>query len=208
MSDKAFHSWEKILNPAKLKSNLVLSSVFLTAYETLKNSIIDQPKSLYKIGFDGERDIIDPKYETEVIQLYKGKRNPFRASCIWWKNNNVLTNDIIDIIIKITDHRNLIAHETLKFLGDTSYEVNTDLLYCIIGIISKVDIWWIREFEIPCNAEFDDQDTEKIPDTEIRSGNMMLMSLIAKIINGNEDYLKNLHKDFVEQYKKMKNSNQ
>ena len=39
---KARESWLKFLNPDSLRTNLLLASLYLSAYEILRNSIMDQ----------------------------------------------------------------------------------------------------------------------------------------------------------------------
>jgi len=51
MNKKNEVSWERFLNPDSLKTNLILSSLFITIFEMLKDSIISPIKDFYTDGF-------------------------------------------------------------------------------------------------------------------------------------------------------------
>jgi hypothetical protein len=67
MDNHIQQSWERFLNPATLRSNLIVTSLFLSAFEILRESIVERIRDLYSIGFDPSRPKPDPKYETEVL---------------------------------------------------------------------------------------------------------------------------------------------
>jgi hypothetical protein len=45
--DDIIKAWDKFLDPQKLKRSLIEASIFITAYELLKEEIIDRPKSFF-----------------------------------------------------------------------------------------------------------------------------------------------------------------
>jgi hypothetical protein len=45
--DDTIKAWEKFLDPQKLKQSLIEASIFITAYELLKEEIIDPPKFFF-----------------------------------------------------------------------------------------------------------------------------------------------------------------
>lgn len=73
-----------------------------------------------------------------------------------------------------------------------------------IEIIEKVDKWWIKEIEIPTNPDFDDMDYDEIKWDEVLSGNMILISFLSSIYDGDDTFLRLFHKEFVEKWKKLK----
>ncbi len=80
MDEKLRHSWERFLNPETLRSNLIVSAIFLSAYEILRQSIIERIRDFYTTGFDSSGMIVDVKYETEVLTK---NRSPVYASLVW-----------------------------------------------------------------------------------------------------------------------------
>ncbi len=52
MSEKVERSWENLLNPAVLRPNLIVASIYIAAFELLKNAIVDRIRDFYTKGFD------------------------------------------------------------------------------------------------------------------------------------------------------------
>ena len=68
---KLILSYEKLLNPQKLKANLILASLYLTAYEMMRSSIMDHVRGLFYLG-DEERE--KGRYNKKVLQFTQGTR--------------------------------------------------------------------------------------------------------------------------------------
>jgi hypothetical protein len=49
---EVLRDWQKFLDPKNLKRSLIEASVFLAAYEFLKQEIIRGPKSFFTLGQD------------------------------------------------------------------------------------------------------------------------------------------------------------
>ena len=52
MDEKIKQSWERFLNPDSLRANLVTGSLYITAFEMLKDSIIERIRDFYSTGFN------------------------------------------------------------------------------------------------------------------------------------------------------------
>lgn len=63
--------WENFLTPAVTPERLIAVSLYITAYEVLKESIIGRIKDFYCIGFDAEGLTISPNYQKNVLSLNK-----------------------------------------------------------------------------------------------------------------------------------------
>jgi hypothetical protein len=48
----------------------------------------------------------------------------------------------------------------------------------MLALLRKVEVWWIREIEIPTNPDFDGQN---IPDSAIQPGRCLLMQVLFDI---------------------------
>ncbi len=132
--------WVKFLNPESLRGNLIGASLFLTAYETLKSTIINQIRNFYTNGFDENGFIIDETYKVKVLSLDK---SPLRASLLWLKEHDVIKDSDLDLVDRIREHRNELAHDLGKFISDADAEINVRLLEGIYDLTSKIDRWWI-----------------------------------------------------------------
>ena len=208
MAKDSFDSWEKFLNPKKLKDSLIRASIYLSAYEVLKTSIIDHLTGFFASEWKfnkttGQIETIQSEsYRKKVRSLYP--KDEFHSCCLWFFENKAIDKSDLDAIPKIRKHRNAIAHELPNFLGSPNYEVDKTLLDKTIEIIEKVDKWWIKEIEVPTNPDFDDMDYDEIKWDEVLSGNMILISFLSSIYDGDDTFLRLFHKEFVEKWKKLK----
>jgi len=191
--DKFNRDIEKLFNPEKLKSNLVRASIFLACYELLKSSILDEPKDLFKECKDG-KEIMSEEYNTKVTQLYP--KDLFHASCLWFKEQGALSDEDIEIIGKIREHRNKIAHELMKIIMDSEHEVDIHLLDSIHYMVSKIDRWSVRNFGIWNPNTLHLEEVDNVPDEEIASLKMLVMSMILKIVYGREYELAEFYRRF------------
>ena len=173
--NKALESWEKLTTPEILKRNLILTSLYLSAFEILMNSIVDQLRDFYTSDLKNGKLVPNERYKTEVKNLHK---KILHASCLWLQNNGVITKEDIKEIDKIREHRNEIAHELPNFLVDVDWNVNLRYLESIRQLVQKIDIWWMKEFIIPVNPDFDGV---KVKDNEMQSGKMLLLDIILGI---------------------------
>lgn len=173
--------WEKFFDIDKAKKTFVYSSFYLFAYEMLKNTIVERIKTFYFRGYDENGVITDETYkETVLKRKVNGKQNLFQAHLYWLKDNNVIDEDDIKEIVSIREHRDLIAHNTDKLVSDSDFEINYGLLDKTFDFIKKIDLWWIKEFEIPTNPDFDNVEVNT---DEITSGYEFIIGYYKSIIN-------------------------
>jgi len=184
---------EKITNPQIIKSNLIIASLFVTSFEMLKTSIQDRIKSFLCLNATLNKQVemeheISTEYKTNVLEraipsIDRRKSRDyhlFYSSCLWLKDNNVINqNDIVDIE-QIRKHRNLIAHNPVKLLVDDNTNINIALLKKSQTLLSKIEKWWIIEFEIPVNPDFDGK---IIDENEVQSGTTVFLDYLMEIAN-------------------------
>ena len=189
-NDKFRQSWFKFLDPEELKSNLQTASLFITAWELLKDSIISYPRQFFSNTFKDGVWIPSQEYKTEVLSKHK---KILIASYLWLMELNVINDNDIEIIKEIVDHRNDITHELPKYLSDSEFEINISLFRKIFELISKIDTWWIINVEVAINPDYDG---EEINESDVLSGRMITLYLMLEIISGNDSYLQELRKKF------------
>ncbi|HEX4145679.1 MAG TPA: hypothetical protein VHY91_19390 [Pirellulales bacterium] len=186
----AFRGWAKLLHPKALKSNLVTAALFLISYEVLMQSIVKRLKDFCCFGEDGETT--GPTYRREVLALHKNK---VTASLLWLKGSDAVDDADIALVNQIRKHRNDLAHEMPKFLASSGSEIDVKLLVSMHDLICKIDRWWIREVEIPINPDFAGKE---IDDSEIQSGNMIMLSIMLRAAVGDEDKAMKQYETFIE----------
>src|SRR5271157_6166374 len=59
--------WERFLDPKELRPNLIMASLYIAAFEILKNSIIERIRDFYIMGFDENGWIINPEYTQKIL---------------------------------------------------------------------------------------------------------------------------------------------
>ena len=197
--NKALTSWDKFLNLVTLKQSLIEASVFLTAYEMFRQSVVDNLRSFYSDGFRHGKFIQSANYKAKVIDLYS--RDIFHASCLWFQQSGAIDETDLVTIQRIRDHRNAIAHELPKFISSVEHSVEGQLLTALFNVVTKVDRWWIAEVEIPTNPDFDGAEPDSIDYDKIQSGNMIMMQLILSVFFKDESYMADIYKQYREQSK-------
>jgi hypothetical protein len=144
---------EKFLSPEAIKSNLVLSSLYLAAYEILKSAIVDNVRDFFALDYDADgKPVLDKQYRDEVSRLH---RDLLQASCLWLEKAGAITSDEVEQIGRIRRHRNEVAHELPQLLSERDRNLNLDYFLRLRELLEKIGIWWIRNFETPINPELD-----------------------------------------------------
>jgi len=208
MTSDSFDSWSKFLDPEQLKQNLIQCSLFLAGYEMLRSSVVDRLQSFYthEMRRDPVTDklvsILDAEYQSKVISLHP--KDEFHAGCIWFRNAGALNDDDIIIINAIRGHRNYVAHEIGKIIGDARHTVNRGMVDNLVDITRKIDLWWLKEIEIPTNPDFDHRNYDDIDWEATIGGTSLMQGLIMSIFDGDDRYLRELHKTFSDAWKKKK----
>jgi hypothetical protein len=191
MSTQSENSWLKFLNPESLRANLITASLFITSYETLKDSVIDQLRDFFVHGWDESGPIVGEGYKTKVLALDM-KQNPLRASVAWLKASKVIDDADEKLITELTLHRNEVAHQLPKFIAQAGEEIQVTRLGQILDLVTKVDRWWIMNVELAIQDEIE---PDKVDESRVISGRMMFLQLLYGIATGTE--YTELHKEFV-----------
>ena len=193
MADDVKDSWLKFLNPESLKQNLIRTSLYLTCWEMLKQSVVDQPRDFFSMGWtDDGKQGVSPTYQAEILTLAK---DPLIASALWFRKSDAISDDDISMLRKLRDHRNEIAHELPNFLGTIDAEVNMEFFNNIYYLVQKIDKWWIQEFEITTNPEFDNRQFTQEELDAVQSARMIFMRLLIQVANGKEDDIRSLYEE-------------
>jgi hypothetical protein len=170
----------RLLSKEVLKDNLAKAGLYALAYEMLKNSIIERPKSFFTMG--GEPD---DHYKAEVLSKHK---DWLVASCLWFQENGAISEEEANDVLQLREHRNYIAHELPNILLNPDVQVDEKKLIRLFELLCKIDQWWITEFEIPTNPDFDGQ---HISPAEIRSGSMEFVWYLIRVVYGLDELTAN-----------------
>lgn len=139
-------SFEKFLNPQILKQNLIAASVYITAYELLKDGLISHVRGLLSHT---------SSYKEKVRVLAE---HELEACARWFQQMGAITEDDVALIVKITDHRNLLAHELPAVISSSEKSISFSYLRDISTLMTKIDNWWTREI-VSDNSETQNGET-------------------------------------------------
>ena len=191
MKEDVRKSWENFLNPEALRSNLIVVSVFLSAFEILKECILERPREMYTTGFNEDGFIIDKDYELKVLSLNK---SPIYASLEWFKNYNAINQKDIDIFTEIKNCRNELAHELPNFITEGIKNDPSPNFKSIFDLLGKIERWWVYNVEIPTNPGFDNVE---VVENEILPGRLMTIHMLTNIALGSDEESDLYYKEFI-----------
>jgi len=206
---------KKFLSADRIRINLLLTSLYLTAFEILKNSIIegtrdffieerqmaDEEVQKWKNALNDEdfQDIVGgaqrryikeaDKYIEEIgIKPTERDRRGLIPSSQWLQKMGVLEEGEIQAIRKIRDHRNEIAHELPNLLIGEDFEVDLNHFQQIGEILHKVNVFWARSTLLFDPTTWEEIDVRDVPDDSILSGSIIVLN---EITNAVAEYLNN-----------------
>jgi len=174
------NSWDKFLCPETLQSNLISASLFITCFEVLKDSIIDQPKNFFADNWSVDGSMESSEYRAKVLDL-DPRKNPLRASLLWLKQNRVIDEADERSFLEIKEHRNQIAHQLPQLITNADKNVELERLIEIQRLVLKIDRWWIMNVELDTQDEID---PSTVVESEIMSGNSIFISMVVGIATG------------------------
>ena len=158
---------------------MLLASLYLTSFEILKSSIVDQVHDYYQIGFHKDRGkIYDPKYTMEVLSLTRDGKDKLIASARWLVGMEALIETDVENITDIRKHRNEIAHELHEILFYHDRNVKVELIKTIRNLVYKVDGWWIKNVEIPIHNSISNSQIPENESIEAFSGPVIILDMI------------------------------
>lgn len=176
--------WEKLLTPAVMQERLVSASLYVTAFELLKESIVGRLRSFYVVGFDQTGVDIDESYETAILARNK---SPLYASLDWLVENGVIDENDLKSFEQIKATRNSLAHELPSLvIGGADFK-HVARFQDLVALLRKIEVWWVVNLEIPVNPDFDG--SEEIDEEGIVPGPVLMLQMMLEVLSGNEELL-------------------
>ena len=197
MDTKVQQTWEDFLNPDVIRPVLISASIYIAGFEALKDAIVERIRDFFCHGFDESGDEIDPRYQSEVLSR---NRSPVYASLDWLKEMNAIDDADIESFECIKSCRNDLAHRLFSIIGsDFAPPDFARRFQEMATLLRKIEVWWIKEVEIPTNPDFDGQE---ISDDGIVPGRSIGLQLLCDIALGDETRSRFYFKEFRKQTKK------
>ncbi|MFH2103866.1 MAG: hypothetical protein ABIJ39_10985 [Chloroflexota bacterium] len=192
MNEDIQAEWERFLDPKELRPNLIMASLYIAAFEILKNSIIERIRDFYITGFDENGWIIDPEYTRQVLSKDK---SPTYASLKWLLESQAIDEVDIEKFNKVKECRNLLAHEITKFLAKGLPPEFPGCFNDMVALLDKIERWWIVNVEIPTNPDLAGK-ADEIDESGIVPGPIMSLRLMVNVALGSEETANSLLNEF------------
>lgn len=191
-------SWRRFLDPKELRENLIMASIYIAGFESLKSTIIGRIKDFHWRGWDHEKgDLIDEEgYAAKVLTL-DPKRRVYDASLAWLKQMSVIDDADLAKLKAVTDLRNKLAHELLSIAADGVPAECKARLADMIKLLHKIEVWWIRNVEMEIDPEFADPN---VKDEEIQPGTVIALQMMEQIALGNEAEARGPLEEYIKRY--------
>lgn len=174
--------WLNFLNPDKVRSHLIMTSIYVLSFEILKDSIIDRIRTFFCSGFNEDGDIVDPKYHEEVLNLNK---SPLYASLEWLRNMRVIDAHDEDVFERVKRCRNALVHE-FSHLTDgvvlpNDFEKN---FKDMIALLRKIEVWWIVNVELATSPDYDGREVDE---DGIIPGPLLSLQVLCDVALGDDE---------------------
>jgi hypothetical protein len=155
--------WDKAalefkLLPENVTSTLVRASTLLTGWEFIRSDIIEAVRGFFVGNWMNEGGAVDPRYQRDVLsKVVRGSVSIFDASVAWLVEMEALTTEDVDLLRRVRDHRNEVAHGLAKYLVDPNFDVNVDVLFEVRDVIRRLGQFW-GQIVVDTTGNFDGQE--------------------------------------------------
>jgi len=163
------------LAPATMGAALIRAGAILAAYELVKSSILEGPASFFTFNWVNGKPIPDEAYSTEVLARGQYK---WSGSCAWLVYMGALTEEHVQALEEIRDHRGQMAHELTRLLVDPDAEVRLDMLVLLRDIMHSLDRFW-GSIEVDINPDITDHKSINLDG--IRSGSGLVVDYLSNL---------------------------
>ncbi len=192
MEKKVQESWERFLHPHALRTNLTVASLYIAAFEMLKETIIERAKEFFCCGFDENGIIATAEYQEKVLSK---NRSRLYASLQWLKDQGVIDDNDVSTFEQIKKIRNQLAHEIPRLLSDGLPQSWPNRFSDLVTLVGKIEHWWIVNIEIPTNPDFGPED--EINGDGVVPGKIMILRMMIDIALGTGEESTQYYKEFM-----------
>ena len=173
--------WERFLNPEIPNTDLMVASLFITAFEILQDSIIERVKRFFIEGSGNDEPVINKKYRTNVLTLDK---RPLWASLQWLKQFKAIDDSDIEKLNVINACRNRLVQDSPVFITAGGKSDPLLLFVQMPEVLSKIEQWWMITVTVQSRLNFNDK---KMNEAGTIRHNIMTLRLLADIASGLEE---------------------
>lgn len=171
-------------NQKQIRSFLITASLYITAFELLKDSIAKRIEDFFLVGTKCRNHDRQKEYDEEMRpyrEKHKDKKDKKTyASLDWLIHVRAISEADIQKYDDVRSFRNEIAHEMLNFMSVKTAEnlekMNQHFI-TMLELLRKIETYWILNVEIPCNPDFDGKE---ISAEDVFPGPSLAMEMLMK----------------------------
>jgi hypothetical protein len=180
--------WERFLDPEVVRPSLFLSTMFITTFEILKNSVVDRIRDFYTNGWDENGPTVGPEYQSEVLAR---KKSALYASFDWLRERKAIDESDLMIFESLKKTRNQLAHQLFDVVTGQVESEHVSQFPVLVALLRKVEVWWVVNVEIPTNPDYDG---EEIDEAGIVPGAVLSLQMLIEVASGSTELLEQWRK--------------
>lgn len=180
--------WERFLDPEVVRPSLFLATMFITAFEILKDSIVEDVRGFYTNGFDENGPTVGDEYKSKVLSKNK---SPLYASLQWLRENEAIDDEDLKTFEKLKNTRNQLAHQLFAVVTGQVESAHESQFAELMALLRKIGVWWVVNVEIPTNPDYDGQE---IDEEGIVPGPILSLQMLIEVASRNTELLENWRK--------------
>ncbi len=171
--------WERFLDPDVVRPSLFMTTMFITTFEILKNSIVDRIRDFYSLGCSEEGWTVCPEYEAKVLARNK---SAVYASLNWLLEQQEINDGVLKTFEILKKSRNLLAHQIFAVVTGLAESNHTDQFHVLIELLRKIEVWWVVNVEIPTNPDYANAEVDE---EGIIPGAILSLQMLLEVAGGN-----------------------
>lgn len=180
MAENVERTYENFLKPESLRQNLLLASLYLTAFEFTKGAIVDRLRAFFSSGINENSWMVDEEYESEVLAL---SRSPVYATLLWLEGMSAIDQGDIKRFTEAKNFRNELAHELPDVLSRGIGQEYTERFKDLIVLLNKIEKWWVVNVEASISPDLINQ---KLDEDQIIPGSVIFLQIMLQVALGSE----------------------
>lgn len=200
-SDRFHRDLERVLNPTELRGTLLLASLYVLAFETLKERVLSHVRMLYWTGIDETGHRYDEEgYRRELRGRH---RDPLQAALLWFREMNAIDDTDLLVLHRLRESRNAVVHELAAMLGTDALATRLQDFNELLRVFRKVEVWWIVNFELDADPDWVGREIEK---DKIMPGSMMMLQILHSVALGKDNDAWAFYREFTKHHKPANSS--
>ena len=169
-------------NQKDLRPFLITASLYITAFELLKNSINKRIEDFFMVDAKSRNSSATQKYNEEM-RPYRDKHKEKKdkktyASLDWLIDVGAISDADVKKYDDVRSFRNEIAHEMLNLMSEKTAENLEEMNHhfvTMLELLRKIETYWILNVDVPCNPDFDGKE---ISAKDVSPGPIVAMEML------------------------------